>query len=87
MPRTKKKQKKPAVKIHTITLTPDAVEALHGLSSDASDYIGRKVSGGAVVRALLRLAHKQGPAWVRAQVCPYVEAEIQAGLKWGREKK
>jgi hypothetical protein len=87
MARVKKKQAKPEVKIHTITLTADAVEALHSLSSDVSDYVGRKVSMGAVIRALLRHAHKQGAAWVRAQVCPFVEAEMQAGLKWGREKK
>ena len=87
MARTKKRPTKPAVKIHTITLTPDAVAAVRGLSSDASDYIGRKVSGGAIIRALLRLAHTHGAAWVRAQVCPYVEAEMQAGLTWGREKK
>ena len=87
MKRAKKKRAKPEVRIHTITLTPDAVEALHALRSDASDDIGRKVSGGAIIRALLRVAQQQGPAWVRAQVCPFVEAEIQAGLKWGREKK
>jgi hypothetical protein len=87
MARRKPKRKKPEVHIRTITLTADAVEALHSLQSDATDYVGRRVSGGAVVRALLRLAHKQGAAWVRAQVCPFVEAEIQAGLKWGREKK
>ena len=87
MARTKKKPAKPVVRIHTVTLTPDAVEALRAISAHASDYIGRRVSGGAIVRALLRLAHKQGPAWVRAQVCPFVEAEMQAGLTWGREKK
>jgi hypothetical protein len=87
MARTKKKQAKPEVKIHTITLTAEAVEALHALSSEATDYVGRTVSGGAIVRALVRLAQQQGAAWVRAQVCPFVEAEMQAGLTWGREKR
>ena len=49
MARRKTKQEKPAVKIHTITLTADAVEALYSLQSDASDYVGRKVSGGAII--------------------------------------
>jgi len=87
MPRTKKKQEKPAVKIHTITLTPDAVEALHSLSSDASDYTGCKISGGAVIRALLRFAQQQGVTWVYTNICPHIEAEMQQGLKWGRERK
>ena len=61
--------------------------ALHSLKSDAADYVGRTVSGGAIVRALLRLAHRHGTAWVYTHICPFIEAEMQEGLHWGKEKK
>jgi len=89
MTRTKKTpaSEKPARHLRSFDLTPEAIAALKHLSQDASDYIGRAVSGGAIVRALLRLAHKHGTAWVYTHVCPFIEAEMQEGLRWGREKK
>ena len=87
MARRTKQRAKPEVRIHTITLTPEAVAALEGLCSDASDYTGWTVSRSALIRALLRLAQQHGAEWVRAQVCPFVEAEQQEGLRWGKETR
>jgi hypothetical protein len=89
MARAKKKaqKEKPAVQPHLITLTPDAVEALESLRSDASDYTGRAVSRSALIRAVLRLARQQGTTWLYEKVCPFIEAEMQEGLRWGDQKK
>jgi hypothetical protein len=89
MARTKKKpvSAKPALHLRSYDLTPDAIAALQAMSSDASDYTGRKISGGAVIRALLRFARQQGAAWVYTNLCPLMEAEMQQGLRWGDQKR
>jgi hypothetical protein len=89
MARTRKSpvSEKPARHLRSFDLTPQAIAALKSLSQDATDYIGRAVSGGAIVRALLRLAQQQDVRWFYEKVCPLVEAEMQQGLRWGREKK
>jgi hypothetical protein len=85
--KNKAKKEKPAVRIRTITLTPDAVGALKSLCSDASDYTGWAVSGSALIRALLRLAQQRGTPWLYEKVCPFIEAEMQKGLRWGDQKR
>ena len=88
MARAKKDQKKEKPKIHvqSMTLTPETEKTLQRLSGEASDYIGRKVSGSATVRALLRFADKQEYQWVLAQLCPMVEEELSSGVTWGKKK-
>jgi len=57
------------------------------LSSDAGDYLGRKVGMSTVIRALALFAHRQDVSWLYEKVCPFIEAEMQEGLWWGRKKK
>jgi hypothetical protein len=80
----KKKQEKPPITVHSLALTPQARETLDTLSRDIADYSGRKVSGSAVLRALLMHARKQGYDWAIAELVPLVEAEQAGGIKWGR---
>jgi hypothetical protein len=68
---------KPAV--HTVTLTPDVAEAIEQLSSEASAFLGRKISGSAILRALVRRAMKQGPSAADALFLE-VERELKDGL-------
>lgn len=75
---------KPAV--HTVTLTPDVVEAIQQLSRDASDFLGRKVSGSAIIRALVRQAVKHGAPAAEVLFLE-VEKELNAGVLWGSKKK
>jgi hypothetical protein len=70
----------------SLTLTRDADETLQRLSGEASDYIGRKVSESAVMRALLRQAEQQKHEWVTAQLCPLIEEELASGVMWGKKK-
>ena len=77
------KVQKPAV--HTVTLTPDVVEAIERLSSEASASLGRKISGSAILRALVRQAVKQGPPAADALFLE-VERELKDGLTWGKKK-
>ena len=86
MASAKTKLKNDGVAIHTLTLTPDTKQILEGLSRDATDYGGRKVSGSAIVRALLRYAKQQEYSWVISQLCPLVEAEQAGGIIWGKKK-
>jgi hypothetical protein len=79
----KREQPKPAV--HSVTLTPDVVEAIHQLSRDASDFLGRTVSGSAIIRALVRQVVKQGPPAADALFLE-VEKEVKAGVLWGKKK-
>jgi FixJ family two-component response regulator len=79
----KREQSKMAV--HTITLTPDVVEAIHQLSRDATDFLGRTVSGSAIIRALVRHAIQGGPPVADALFIE-VEKELQAGVLWGKKK-
>jgi hypothetical protein len=57
------------------------------LAGDASDYIGRRVSGSAIVRALLRFADEQGTVWAREQIFTFVEQEMGTGVAWGTAPK
>lgn len=76
---------KPAFSIHTCTLTPDVVETLQDLSSDASDFLGRAVSNSAIIRALVRQVVQQGPAAADALFIE-VEKELKSGTMWGKKK-
>lgn len=74
---------KPAV--YSMTLTPDVAKAIEQLSQDATDFLGRKVSGSAIIRALVRQVVQQGPAAADALFLE-VERELQAGVRWGGQK-
>lgn len=76
-------QEEPAFVVRSLTLTPTADAALRRLSRDASDYIGRTISGSAVVRALLHLGAQHGAAWVTAQLFPLIERELPH-VTWGK---
>jgi hypothetical protein len=75
----------PQLAVHTVTLTPDVVEVLQRLSSDASDFLGRKVSSSAIVRALVRQIDQQGPPACDALFI-LVEQEMKDGRIWGKKK-
>jgi hypothetical protein len=57
--KTTQKKEKPEIRINSLALTPETLETLQRLSGEASDYIGRKVSGSATMRALVQFAGKQ----------------------------
>ena len=78
-----RKVQKPAV--HTVTLTPEVVEAIQRLSRDASDFLGRRVSGSAILRALVRQCIQQGPAAADALFLE-IEKELKRGVMWGKKK-
>jgi hypothetical protein len=59
---------------------------LDRLSKDLSDYTGRTVGGSAVIRALLRFAGLQPYHWALSTLAPLVEAEMSAGVLWGKKK-
>lgn len=75
-----------ALLIRSLTLTPDTSETLERLSMDASDYIGRAVSGSAILRALLRYAAQQPYQWLLSDLSPLIEAELASGRMWGKKK-
>lgn len=85
MAHAKPKPKKEAFVIRSLTLTPEITETLENFASDATDFTGRKVSGSAVVRALLRYAERQGDAWVLSELCPFIEREQTSGVVWGKK--
>jgi hypothetical protein len=59
--------------------------ALRQLARDASDVIGRTISGAAIVRALIRQAVQQGPPGAEA-VFMLVEQELRDGVRWGKQR-
>ena len=77
---------KPAFVVHSLTLTRVDEEILEQLSRDISDYTGRKISGSAILRALLRYTNQQGYQWLLSQVSPFIEAEISSGIVWGKKR-
>jgi hypothetical protein len=77
---------KAAFVVHSLTLTRADEDILEHLSGDVSDYTGRKISGSAVLRALLRYTNQQGYQWFLSQVSPFIEAEITSGVVWGKKK-
>jgi len=86
MARAKKTPSKQPLAIHSITLTPPDAETLQQLGQEATDYIGRTVSASAIVRVLVRYAGQQGEAWARERLFPFVEQELNAGVRWGKTK-
>jgi hypothetical protein len=82
----KTEAKKARVSVHSLALARDTEETLERLSGEASDFIGRKVSGSAVVRALLRHVERENSSWVTAQIFSLVEAELSSGVTWGKKK-
>jgi hypothetical protein len=67
---------KPALVTHSLTLTRADEEILEHLSGDISDYTGRKISGSAILRALLRDTDQQGYQWFLSQVSPFNTSDI-----------
>lgn len=85
----KTKRRKPTSSpliIRSLSVTPDDATALDRIAQDASDYIGWTVSGSAIVRALLRYADQQQGEWLREQLFPLIEQEIESGTVWGKKK-
>ena len=78
--------KKQPLLIHSLALTSADKDTLERISSNATDYTGRKVSGSAILRALLRHAEQQGYQWILTNVCPFIDAEISSGVMWGKKK-
>jgi hypothetical protein len=71
--------------VRTITLTQADQDMLDRLSRDASDFIGRTVSGSAIVRALIRQVVRHGPSAADA-LFMLVEKELKSGVRWGKKK-
>ena len=86
MARAKPKPKREPFSISSVSLSRETEDLLERLGHDAADYIGRRVSGSAIIRALLRHAGTQGSAWLRAQLFPLVEREVESGVVWGKKK-
>ena len=82
----KKNSAAPSFLIRTLSLTPEDLQTLDRIAQEASDYIGWTVSGSAIMRGLLRHADQQGRGWIREQLAPLIEDEIQRGTVWGRKK-
>lgn len=78
---------KEPLKVVSVKLTPAAEYLLQQLSQDASDALGWTVSSSAVVRALIRQAGRQPPAWAAAEIHPLIEQEIAQGRVWGSKKR
>ena len=76
---------KPEFLIHSVSLTPDVVDALRRLSNEASDFLGWPVSSSAIIRALVRQVGQHGPPAADALFLQ-VEKELKAGVKWGKQK-
>jgi hypothetical protein len=72
--------------ISSLALTPSTEITLKRISRDATDVVGRTVSDSAVVRALLRYVAQQPLPWVREHVYPHLEAEMSAGVLWGKKR-
>ena len=72
--------------IRSLSVTTADAQILDRFAQDASDYLGWTVSGSAIVRALLRHADQEGGQWIRAQLFPIIEREIQEGTVWGKKK-
>jgi hypothetical protein len=74
-------------KFHTqsLALTEETTDILARLGQDLTDASGRKVSGSAVIRALLRYAGQQSYRWGIAELLPLVERELEEGTRWGKK--
>lgn len=71
--------------IHSVTLSAEESAILNQLSRDATDFLGRSISGSAILRALLRQIDKQGPGEADALFIE-VEKELKAGVRWGKQR-
>jgi hypothetical protein len=78
--------KKASFLTRTHDLTPPTAALLMQLSIAATDTLGRAVSHSTVLRALLRYAEHQDPAWLRDQLFPLIEQELEVGTRAGRTK-
>jgi hypothetical protein len=70
----------------TVVLTKENVDLLKTLAQEASAQGGRTISGSAILRALVRYADKQGPAWQRKNIFPVLEEAMASGTVWGTKK-
>jgi hypothetical protein len=86
----KKKQAPPPLakpdQLKAFSLAAKDTDTLIALSEQVSDELGRSISGSAIIRALLRHAGMHGASWVREQLIPLIEQELNAGVKWGKPK-
>lgn len=87
MARTKKPtpQEKTPLTIHSVTLSAEESAILQRLSRDATDFLGRSISGSAILRALLRQIEKHGPS-AADDLFFEVERELKTGVLWGKRK-
>jgi hypothetical protein len=76
---------RPPLSIHSVTLSAEESAILQRLSQEATDFLGRSISGSAVIRALLRQIEKQGPS-AADDLCFEVERELKAGVHWGKQR-
>jgi len=79
-------EERPPLSIHSVTLSAQESAILDRLSREATDFLGRSISGSAVIRALLRRIDKQGPS-AADDLCFEVERELKAGVLWGKKKE
>jgi hypothetical protein len=86
MARVKRIAPRPAFFSRSITLTPDVEEILERFSQDAKDFTGRAIGSSAILRALVRHAGRHGEQWLREQVFPLIEQELDAGAVWGKKR-
>jgi len=56
------------------------------LSIAATDSLGRAVSNSTTIRALLRYAERQDPAWLHDHLLPCIEQELQNGMQERKKK-
>jgi hypothetical protein len=75
---------RPAFSTHSVSLTPDVVDALRRLSSEVSDFLGWPISNSAIVRALVRQAAQHSPSAEEA-LFRLIEQELKSGVKWGKQ--
>jgi hypothetical protein len=87
MARLKKTPPAEPLKVCSVKLTLAAERTLQQISQDASDALGWTVSSSAMIRALIRQAGKQPPAWAASEVHPLIEEEIAQGRVWGSKKQ
>jgi hypothetical protein len=83
----KTKGKKEPLVVRSFTLTPTLDKTVKQFAQEASDTLGWTISTSAVIRALVRYAEHQGDGWVRSELFPLVEQELNAGVIWGSRKK
>jgi hypothetical protein len=86
MARIKRIAPRPAFFSRSITLTPAVDDILQSFSQDAKDFTGRAVGSSAILRALVHYANQQGEQWIRSQIFPLIERELNAGVIWGKKK-